>query len=293
VCRKRDWLAALPDIAAKNSIRERADPPPFTASFRPGSDQHDVVEERQRMTRHTPDGVPAGADAHAIAASPRLFLTIRRGRTRFPRRPLEGESFLIGSGPDCQLRLGGTVPAHHSTIALVDNEPRIAAVAAQPPLRVNGAECRESVVRSGDLIEIGPFALAVEMPQPAELTAAELVSLLESEQALVDEFESGRLRGGEALFNAVHRRVDELSRAPAEAAPDFLEDLESAVDLLHEFSDEMERRAGVKSQREAGFNRAAQRLLAAQQRLIAQIDAIQHRITAHDDEQPTPLRKVA
>lgn len=246
------------------------------------------------MTRHTPLGAPA-VDAADDAATPRLFLTIRRGKTRFPRRPLEGDAFLIGSGPGCQLRLGGAVPAHHSTIHLVAGEPRITAVATAPALRVNGVECREAPVRSGDLIEIGSFALSVDLPQPAELSAAELVSLLEAEQALVDEFESGRLRGGEALLSAVERRADELSRTQPAAAPDFLEDLESAVDLLHEFSAEMERRAGRHTQREAGLARASQRLLEAQQRLIAQIDAIQQEVGAHDDDvtPSLPLRKVA
>jgi hypothetical protein len=232
-------------------------------------------------------------DGASPPAAPPLFLTICRGKTRYPRRPIEGDAFLIGSGRQCQLRLGGPVPAHHSTIRCAEGEAVIETIADSPPLRVNGVECRQSPVRSGDLIEVGPFALSVEAPLPAERTAAELVDLLEAEQALVDEYEAGRLRGGEALLNAVRRRSAELSRTSAEPAGDFLEDLESAVDLLQDFSAEMERRAGRVSEREAGFARAARRLLEAQHRLAAQIEAVQRRLAALDREQPAPLRKVA
>ncbi|HUG93877.1 MAG TPA: FHA domain-containing protein [Planctomycetaceae bacterium] len=245
------------------------------------------------MTFPVTSGAPGSTDFAASAASPRLFLTICRGQTRFPRRPVGDGVFLIGSAPECQLRLGGTVPPQHSALRPDGAETLIEAVAEFPPLRVNGVECRQSAVRSGDLIEIGPFALGVEAPLPVERSAAELVSLIEAEQAMVDEFESGRLRGGEALLNAVRRRATELTRTSGEPATEFLEDLESAVDLLHDFSNEMERRAGRLSEREAGFARAARRLLDAQQRLGEQITAVQKRIHLLDAEQPAPRRKVA
>jgi hypothetical protein len=257
-----------------------------------GRDQHDVVGERQRMTASSTSNLFRG-DIAAASAAPPLFLTICRGKTRYPRRPVAGQVFLIGSGPDCQLRLGGPIPTHHSTIRCGDGDITIQAIADSPPLRVNGVECRQSPVRSGDLLEVGPFALSLEAPLPAERSAAELVDLLEAEQALIDEYEAGRLRGGEALLNAVRRRSAELERTSREPAAAFLDDLESAVDLLHDFSAEMERRAGRTSEREAGFASAARRLLEAQHRLAAQIEAIQRRLAEADRKQAPPLKKVA
>ena len=245
------------------------------------------------MTSATNSSAPSCADAAAHEAAPSLFLKICRGKTRFPRRAIDAPAFLIGSSPQCQLRLGGAIPPNHSTIFSIDGEAVIEAVADAPSLRVNGVECRRSPVRSGDLIEIGPFALTVDAPLASECSAADLLALIEAEQAIVDEFETGRLRGGEALLNAVRRRAAELAPASDEPAADFLQDLESAVDLLHDFSDEMERRASRLTEREAGFARAGRRLLEAQQRLAAQIDSVQKRINALDVEQPAPLRKVA
>ena len=39
--------------------------------------------------------------------APRMILEICRGLTRFPQRPICGPRFFIGSGPGCDLRLGG------------------------------------------------------------------------------------------------------------------------------------------------------------------------------------------
>ena len=181
-------------------------------------------------------GTTENIPAPDLARAPRLTLEICRGRTRFPQRPVTGPRFFIGSGTGCDLRLGGgLLPVVHSFIQTRGNEVWLEAVAADPPLLINGHVTRGEWLRDGDLLEIGPFQLlahlipvnslfsqqvsatpisaacspadeCAEPPDAAECTAEQLVDLIEREQALVDEFEEGRKAGGVALMHAIRAR---------------------------------------------------------------------------------------
>jgi len=188
-------------------------------------------------SRETPENTPA------TNAGTELCLDIRRGRTAFPNRPIEGPVFLIGSAEFCDLRLGGPgVPEVHSRISIERGTAQIEALADAPALKVNGQETRTSVLAETDRVEIGAFeflvcrrAPASDELQPVEtqvldseddgfdfdelqnLSAAELVDRIENEQELVEEFEYRRRLGAMALMQAVHERKRELSHdAPQE-----------------------------------------------------------------------------
>ncbi len=107
--------------------------------------------------------VPNGAEAPtAPRPTPFLYLEIRRGKTEFPERPVYARNFLIGSGSDCDLRLGGAgIPEAHCVLVVEDSEVRIQWLAEAPPLYVNGELTQEADLCEGDEIAIGRFEFIV------------------------------------------------------------------------------------------------------------------------------------
>ncbi|MBL8820192.1 MAG: hypothetical protein JNL58_29485 [Planctomyces sp.] len=86
------------------------------------------------------------------------YLRIAEGDTRFPIRPVPEGDFLIGSGPDCDLRLGdGLLPPLHSILRVSDTSASCALMVRRPELIVNGDPVRKADLFDGDLLEIGPY----------------------------------------------------------------------------------------------------------------------------------------
>jgi hypothetical protein len=197
-------------------------------------------------------GTPLSNAAAAIPDwGPLLTLEIRRGRTRFPQRPVSGPRFFVGSGESCDLRLGGDgIPALHSLIQINAQQVWVEALAAEPPLLLNGAPTRGEWLRDGDRLTIGQFELLAHLipvgslfqeeparspllsvgdltaelaaigDEPADvgnLSASDLVERFEHEQALVDEFESNQRAGIEAMLQTIRARQAAL--AQSEHAP--------------------------------------------------------------------------
>ncbi len=151
-----------------------------------------------------------------------LWLEVRRGRTRTPRRPIRSRRFLIGAGSNCQLQLGGEgIPLLHSILLVDEDGIHIYAVVPAPELVVNGVPQQSAPLRDGDSIRIGlfEFALRVEeaaalapLPVPGQgdepaaaevddllnlsrLSAAELVERIEHEHHRLEQFEAARRAG--------------------------------------------------------------------------------------------------
>lgn len=164
----------------------------------------------------------------------RMWLEVRRGRTRAPRRPVRTRRFLIGAGSNCQLQLGGDdVPILHSILLIDEDGAQIDAVVPAPELYVNGVPQRAATLRDGDVITIGKFEFAVHVQQPAdadgaernlpaeepdspfgeedlsELSAAALVERLESELRRIEQFRCSRETGAAALLQAARRHGGE------------------------------------------------------------------------------------
>jgi hypothetical protein len=168
---------------------------------------------------------------HCQDASPVVCLEVLRGLTQFPRRPFPVGRFLIGSGTDCDLRLGGAeIPVLHSVLLVDSAGVTLEAVAGSPPLAVNGNTCQTTRLRYGDVIAIGGFEFAVQTPvaaTPALPTAAgeaheagphcddelamrsaiELVELIEGEVHRIEDYQSRRELGAKALLEAALRRA--------------------------------------------------------------------------------------
>lgn len=166
-----------------------------------------------------------------LSTTENLWLEVRRGRTRAPRRPVRSRRFLIGAGSNCQLQLGGEeIPILHSILLVDDEGAHIDAVVSTPELLVNGVPQRAADLRDGDVFSIGRFEFAVNVPDqfaasqaavdelPLDdaadveaMSAAELVARIEREEAAVDRFENGRSEGAAALLQSIARRARELA----------------------------------------------------------------------------------
>lgn len=255
-----------------------------------------------------------------------LVLEVQKGRTKFRRRPVDGRRFLIGSGRQCDLRLGGdAVPALHSVIHRNGGEIWIDAFAEAPPLRVNGHDVDIVRLEDGDTLEIADFQLVLRLqvaeaaetpvasPVPentadgslAGLTASQLVELIEKEAALVSDFEDRQQLGAEALLQAVYDRTTVKGRQaiplptrsmlPAAELQEqsLLGDLERVLLQLHSFSQKLESRSHKLLEREATHADAAATLLDAQHQLSEHLDKVLQRIVAEQHKPDAPARASA
>jgi pSer/pThr/pTyr-binding forkhead associated (FHA) protein len=79
------------------------------------------------------------------------------------------EDFLIGRGPDCDLRLNeGTVSRHHCIIHLAGNEATLVDLGSANGTFLNGQRVRSrAVLRSGDELKVGEARFIVSLGDEA------------------------------------------------------------------------------------------------------------------------------
>lgn len=206
---------------------------------------------------------PADVEAPSTAPAPFLYLEICRGKTSYPRRPVCSPNFVIGSGPSCDLRLGGEeIPDAHAVLIATEDEVYLQWLGESPELLLNGEPTQEAVVSDGDQIGIGRFEFIVhrvlgeqatqespidetsETEAEAALKTADLMCLLAeaksdksdepnlaemSASELADHMESAQESVAE--FEAVIKQGEEaLLFAAAQRAADLAEDLEDAME---------------------------------------------------------------
>ena len=113
-------------------------------------------------------------DSLSPSPNENLWLEVRRGQTRAPRRIVRTRRFLIGAGSNCQLQLGGDdVPILHSILLVDEDGAQIDTVVPSPELFVNGIPRRAAQLRDGDVLTIGKFEFAVHIQQPVDADAGE------------------------------------------------------------------------------------------------------------------------
>lgn len=202
-------------------------------------------------------------------------IEIRRGRTEFPSRPVGPTPFLIGSGEECDLRLGGDqIPAVHSRLFIEDNTLHVEVLASHPQLAINGRAAKQGILLDGDKLNMGSFEFVIrrhahhaaesaptivnevelgdlddfevddfDVEDLAGLSAAELLDRIEKEQAFVDAFENRQRMGARALVNSVRERlhVDEPRQT--------IDELDAVIPIPtaeeNEFADESHLSAGL------------------------------------------------
>jgi hypothetical protein len=286
--------------------------------------------------------VPA-ADPSAIPLPVHLVLEVTKGFTRFPRRPVTHPRFLIGAGSTCDLRLGGDeMPALHSLITVSGGEITLEAIAAEPALKVNGRCIQTALLHDGDVIEVGevellarfeagqtpsgaqmisapPAALAEDERPLSDLSAAELIELIEHEEKQIEEFEQQQREGAHALVQAIMGRTRRPAARPAEIgvrapipAPHFLskrpqilaaqtrqsqlaaerdpavqQEIEELGRHLSELAHEIKGTTQRAARREATYAEAADTLLDTQDKLVSQLEVLLDQVqTLKSNEAP-------
>lgn len=163
------------------------------------------------------------------------FLRIADSDAKFPIRPVSEGTFLIGHGTACDLRLGDDqVSALHSIMRVTRSSASITLMSDYPELIVNGEPVSRSILRDGDIVEIGEVRMvfrfvaenldsqseetaladstAETLAVPnAELTAAELVTGLEKEFQLLGELQANCSDKIDTLLHAAREAVEGAS----------------------------------------------------------------------------------
>lgn len=282
-------------------------------------------------TRHKSSARSASSSASGPSPS-ELFLEISRGKTAQPQRPIQGDRFLIGSGEWCDLCLGGkNIPTLHSVIHLDGEQIWIDAVSNSPELKIDGEVTSFAELTPGAEISIGSFKLTLRRNSakkaaelngqyrvvPAdeseefddrelgELSASELVDLIESEMVLVEEIEQRKQRGAAALMDAIRRHGStqpesipevHIKPQPLPVLPrdpsHILSELEAAVHSLNRLAQDLERRSHHMSRTEA--SKAASALLEVQEQVVDRLDEVLGKVAALQRPQlPNQHRDVA
>lgn len=205
------------------------------------------------------------------AVTPAVYLEICRGRTTQPLRPILRDRFLIGSDAACDLQLAAAeIPPLHSILRLDGGNILLEAIAPEPRPLINEVRTEAALLQDGDVVELGPFTLTIHISGAAakarppesswddpsdcrnvdELSAEELADLIESEQALVEQFESREQLGARALLDAVGPRAQELEVSRADDVRTVAA-LEEIVGELSRLADQTEARRQQMDQHEA------------------------------------------
>ena len=234
------------------------------------------------------------------------------------------------------------MPALHSIITVSGRDICLEAIAAEPPLSVNGRVIHTANLHDGDLIAVGevellarfeaghsPVGAQMSKTPPthddgerhvSELTAAELVDLIDQEQREIDDFQQRQQDGAHALVSALMGRARRRAMArPTDAgirapvpAPHFLSKrpqilaaqtrkpqhadnpdpiLQSELDALGRqlttLSQELKGNSRRAAQREAQFEAATEELLETQDKLVTQLEVLIDRVqTLSSPESP-------
>ena len=252
-----------------------------------------------------------------VESSNQYSLEITKGKTEFPIRPLQDNRLTIGAGSCCGLQLAGhDMPILHTVIQIDNQDVMIKAISPQPKLLLNGTPIHGSTLSDGDLITIGPieFKFHLTCPQTVtsissaglsgspletsvhitpdkrdhsmtnettlkDLSASELVDLLEQDFQLIEQFESRREQGAAALLSHIHQtkeEQDEQLEAQESLSEleqfELLSDLEGMMEELTKFSEALHQRADLLTTREKQYEVAAASLLETQEKLASQLD---------------------
>ncbi|MCH9654915.1 MAG: hypothetical protein K0U86_01815 [Planctomycetes bacterium] len=265
-----------------------------------------------------------------VKSSHQYSLEITKGKTEFPIRPIQDHRLTIGAGSCCGLQLAGhDMPILHTVIQVDAQEVQIKAISPQPKLLLNGTPIHGSTLSDGDRISIGPleFVFRLTCPQIAtsisnaglsgspfetsvhitpdkrdhsmtnettlkELSASELIDLIEQDFQLIEQFESRREQGAAALLSHIRQtKEDQDEQLEAQESLSDLEqfellsDLEGMMEELTKFSEVLHQRADQLTTREKQYEVAAASLLETQEKLASQLDrTLDHVGTIKNDQ---------
>lgn len=296
-----------------------------------------ITSTDRHLARGQSQSLPSSSQSRSSQLPP-LVLEICGGQTRFPLRPVKSNRFLIGAGAGCDLQFGGDeMPPLHSIVHLDHVEALLETVTLTPPLMVNGLAVESVLLQDGDRISIGPFEMIAHRSvaatdatrdescsprnvividnEPAEpqdvtqLSALQLVSLIEEEERQIEEFEQSRQLGAGALLDAVAERIDlssrdelaetdqQLQTVPLQGSTDEDEvdhdELAHMLDQANLLTAELQRRSAQLADREAAQAELAEAVLESQHELSVRLESLVSRIIDLEMQQRPRFPKVA
>jgi len=167
------------------------------------------------------------------------FLKMADGECRFPIRPVREGDFLVGSGMDCDLRLGdGLLPPLHSVLRVTPTRAYWTRLVRQPDLIINGESVQQADLNDGDLVEIGPFRMLFRLASARaeesiqRLLQADSPSLVRS--ALAD-------MTAPQLVDALQNEISSLNSLTRHAADSMAELITAASELSESVAAEKRR----------------------------------------------------
>lgn len=207
-------------------------------------------------------------------------LEIQRGRTGQPFRPLLEGRLVLGSAPECDVRLGGAgMPAVHSQVHEDGGRAWIESLSADPPLLINGRECDTWVLTDGDVIVVGPFAftwrsdggVAESVSSLVEQPLTELLDQLDRDMTLVAESAETTRRAASTVVEAALETI-----YGGAGGADLSSEVETGRrDEMSAKFDELTRRFEA---HESAHAESVSSLLDSQERLASQVEALVSRL---------------
>lgn len=204
-------------------------------------------------------------------------LEIQRGRTGQPFRPLLEGRLVLGSAPECDVRLGGAgMPAVHSQVHEDGGRAWIESLSADPPLLINGRECDTWVLTDGDVIVVGPFAftwrsdggVAESVSSLAEQPLTELLDQLDRDMTLVAESAETTRRAASTVVEAALETIYGDADLSSEVETGRRDEMSAKFD-------ELTRRFEA---HESAHAESVSSLLDSQERLASQVEALVSRL---------------
>ena len=259
---------------------------------------------------------------------PILVLEVLRGATRYPRRPVLTDRFLIGGSPACDLHLGSdNLPPYHSLVVHEDGAYRWETVMPEPAVLHNSKIEDWFELRDGDRVRIGEFELAVHLElieevaasagiqaatrdaadtiafqdrsvyeMVSKMSAEDLVDRLEREMSAVDHVEQRQKLGAKALLHAARERVASTappSRVAATAEDTIDKGIASVGESFNRFAFSMQRALDAIRNGEAAGTELIETALTAHAELAIQLRSLQAEISAEDTREAASQRSAA
>lgn len=209
----------------------------------------------------------------------------------------------IGTSSQCDLQIASGPPLH-SVLRVDAGVLWIEADADTADLMVNWRSCRRLALRDGDVISANGHEMTVRVRPRihadeasvavstlSQLSAEELCDHILTEQAQVNAFEAGQLRGWQRLMEAVQEVVlDDSDLTPDEKAP-AVDECESLLNQIRELTDLMDARTRELDRCEEQLTAASTVLQDVQDRVSGQIETLLNQIG--EAEHPGELRASA
>lgn len=105
------------------------------------------------------------------------ILNIHRGSEFVRSVPIEGEA-VLGRGEGCVIRLDDrAVSRHHAVFKTSSSGVLVERKSEFAPVLLNGVDCESGVLKNGDVIEIGPYLVRVELKSETVKTPSDIASV--------------------------------------------------------------------------------------------------------------------